>query len=130
MASLRKRGKIWYYRFTDADGVKQSWKGCSDKKATEEMARQAESAVARTKAGLSDPKAERMAREGRRPIADHIAEFIAGMESKGCDPKHVRSTRTYLERVVRLAGIERINDLAPSAVMQAVAALKADGLSA
>jgi integrase len=97
---------------------------------TEELARQAESAVARTKAGLSDPKAERMAREGRRPIGEHIAEFIAGMELKGCDPKHVRSTRTYLERVVTLAGIERINDLAPSSVMRAVSALKADGLSA
>ncbi len=71
-----------------------------------------------------------MAREGRRPIAEHVAEFIAGMESQGCDPKHVRSTRTYLERVVALAGIERINDLAPSAIMQAVASLKADGLSA
>ena len=22
MASLRKRGKVWYYRFTDADGSK------------------------------------------------------------------------------------------------------------
>ncbi len=52
------------------------------------------------------------------------------MESKGCDPKHVRSTRTYIERVLKLAGIERIADLTPSAVMQAVAALKADELSA
>jgi integrase len=130
MASLRKRGKTWYYRFTGADGIKRSQKGCSDKRVTEEMARAAESAVARTRAGLSDPKAERMARKGRRPMDEHIAEFIAGMESKGCDPKHVRSTRTYIERVVTLAGIERIADLTPSAVMQAVAALKTDGLSA
>ena len=32
---------------------------------TEELARQAESEVARIKAGLFDPKAERIAREGR-----------------------------------------------------------------
>ena len=65
---------------------------------------------------MTDPKAERIAREARRPIDEHVAEFIAGMESKGNDPKHVRSTRTYIERVIKLAGIERIADLAPSAV--------------
>ena len=52
------------------------------------------------------------------------------MESKGNDPKHVRSTRTYIERVNKLAGIERIGDLTPSSVSVAVTALKADNLSA
>ncbi len=130
MASLRKRGRVWHFRFVDADGIKRERKGCSDKRATEEMARAAETAVARAKAGLTDPKAERFAREGRRPIREHIDEFIAGMDAKGNDPKHVRSTRTYLERIVEKAGIERIADLTPSAVMQAVAAIKAEGLPA
>ncbi len=49
------------------------------------------------------------------------------MESKGNDPKHVRSTRTHLERIVKPAGIERIAERTPSAVMQAVAAINADG---
>ena len=64
MASFRKHGKVWYYRYTDADGVKRERKGCSDKRATEDLARAAESTVARQKAGLSDPKAERMAPSG------------------------------------------------------------------
>ena len=38
MASLRKRAKVWYYRFTDENGVKRSRKGCTDKRATEELA--------------------------------------------------------------------------------------------
>ena len=122
MASLRKRGKVWYYRFVDEHGAKVERKGCADKRVAEEMARAAESAVARTKAGLSDPKAERMAREGRRPIGEHVAEFLTSLESKGDDLKHVRSTRTPLGRVVVLARVERIADLTPSAVAQAVAA--------
>src|SRR5262249_2643810 len=130
VASFRKRGANWYYRYVDADGVMRSRKGCTDRRATEELARAAETAVARAKAGLTDPQAERIAREGRRPIRAHIDEFIAGMESKGDALKHVRSTRTYLERIITLAGIGRIADLTPSAVMQAVAAIKADGLSA
>ena len=61
---------------------------------------------------------------------EHIAEFIAGMESKARDPKHVRSTTIYIERIITLGGIERIVGLIPSAVEQAIPALKADGLSA
>ena len=52
------------------------------------------------------------------------------MESKGNDSKHVRSTRTYIERVNKLACIARIGDLTPSSVSTAVTALKADNLSA
>ena len=122
--SFRKYGRIWYYRFTDADGIKRERKGCTDRRATEEFARDAETKVARAKAGLTDPKAERIAREARRPIGEHVDEFIAGLESKGNDPKHVRSTRTYIERVIKLAGIERIGDLTPSAVAVAVTASK------
>jgi integrase len=130
MASLRKHGKVWYYRFTDADGIKREWKGCTDRRATEDLARHAESNVARTKRGLSDPKAERIAVENRRPICEQIAGLIDSMKSKGRDPKHVRSTQTYIERVITLARIERARDLTPSAIDQAVLTLKADGLSA
>ena len=28
MASFRKKGKVWYYRFVDAKGVKRERKGC------------------------------------------------------------------------------------------------------
>jgi hypothetical protein len=28
MASLRKRGKVWYYRFVDEAGVKREERGC------------------------------------------------------------------------------------------------------
>ena len=52
------------------------------------------------------------------------------MESKGNDPKHVRSTRTYIERVNKLAGIARIGDLTPSSVSVAVTELKGKNLSA
>jgi hypothetical protein len=40
MASLRKRGKVWYYRFVDEHRAKVERKGCSDRRVTEEMARE------------------------------------------------------------------------------------------
>ena len=56
MASYRKRGKVWYYRFVDADGVKHEEKGCTDRRVTEELARTAENEAARIKAGVFDAK--------------------------------------------------------------------------
>src|SRR5262249_55621612 len=130
MASLRKRGKVWYFRYTDANGVKVEKKGCTDRRVTEEMGRAAESEVARTKAGLTDPKAERTAREARRPIREHASEFMADVEARGNAPEYVKLWWRHLDRIISLARIERTADLTPSAVMQAVGKLKADGLSA
>ena len=68
MASLRKRGRIWYYRFTNSDGVKRERRGCSDKRATEEMARAAESEAAKIRDGLVDAK-DLARRDHRGPAA-------------------------------------------------------------
>jgi integrase len=114
----------------DEHGVKVERKGCADKRVTEEMARAAESATARTKAGLSDPKAERMAREIRRPIEEHVNEFIAFLQAQGDSPGHVAGTRSLIDLTLTLAGIERIAELTPSAVSRAMAVLKRDNLSA
>ena len=56
MASFRKHGKVWYYRFVDGDGFKRERKGCTDRRATEDMARAAESKAAKIRDGTADPK--------------------------------------------------------------------------
>ena len=72
MASVRKKGKIWYFRFTDSEGAKRERKGCPDRRVTEEMAREAETEAAKIKAGLIDPAIIRRQSEGRRLIGDHL----------------------------------------------------------
>ena len=54
MAFYRKRGHVWYYTFVDSDGVKRERKGCTDRRATEDLARAAESEAARIRVGLVD----------------------------------------------------------------------------
>jgi hypothetical protein len=129
VASLRKRGSTWYYTVTNADGVRRELKGCSDKQMTVELARQAESEVARIKAGLFDPKAARMAREGRRPIQEHIDEFIASLEAARRNAQHVVQTRLYVTRVCELARITRLGELTPSSVVKALGNLRGQGFA-
>src|SRR3954468_3361245 len=128
MASIRRRGKLWYYTYVDENGRKVERRGFTDKRKTEEHAREIEVRVARIRDGLVDPRAERLAEAGRRQIGEHQEEFIATLSDKGRDPKHVRLTRTYIERVLDLGRIERVADLLPAAVSAALAALRADDL--
>jgi hypothetical protein len=130
MASLRKRGKVWYYRYVDSDGVQHERKGCPDRRETEAMAAAAEAGTARVLCGLSDPKTERLAAAERKPILDHLDDFRAALASKGGDPKHVRQTRLYAARIIDQADAVSISGLTPSAVMVALAALRSEGLSA
>ena len=102
MASLRKRGRVWYFRFVDADGVAKERKGCSDKRATEELARAAESEAAKIREGLLDPATLRRLEHARTPLADHVAAFRDSMNAKGLTAKHVDLT---IGRVRRLAAV-------------------------
>ncbi len=47
MASVRKKGKVWYFRYTDADGVQREQPGCSDKRKTEAMLADVQAEAAR-----------------------------------------------------------------------------------
>ena len=129
MASLRKRGKVWHFRYVDADGIKRERRGCSDKRATEELARAAEMEAARIRAGLSDPKAERIAREARRPIGEHIEEFVASMEVARRNEQHISQTRLYITCLCELARVERLADLTPSGMAAALAMLREQGFA-
>jgi integrase len=129
MASFRKHGKNWYFRFVDGDGVRRERKGCPDRRVTEDMARDAETRAARIRAGLSDPKAERMAREARRPIEEHIGEFITAMEVARRNVQHIAQTRSSIVRLCGLARVERLADLTPSGMAAALAKLREEGLA-
>ena len=130
MASLRRRGKVWYFRYVDADGIKREERGCGDKRVTEEMARGAESHAARIRAGLIDPRAEAIRRHEARGLADHLAEWRRALIAKGGTVKHASLHFNRATRLVTLAGSDLIGKLTPSKIQAALAQLRDDGLSA
>ena len=103
MASLRKRGRVWYIRFTDADGVAHERKGCPDKRATEAMAAALEAEAARIRAGLTDAKAETRRRQAGRPLSEHLNEWRAHLIAKGATAKHAELHVGRARRVAALA---------------------------
>ncbi|MGA2704403.1 MAG: hypothetical protein ABSH35_25320 [Isosphaeraceae bacterium] len=109
MASYRKRGKVWYYRFVAADGVKHERKGCADRRVTEDLARTAESEAARIKAGVFDAKELTLRDHAARPLEDHVAEYHSHLTAKGVKPKHARQMVLYARRVASETGIDRLD---------------------
>src|SRR5262245_21471770 len=100
MASFRKRGKTLYYRFVDASGVMRERRGCSDHRATEGMAAQAEAEAARIRMGLVDARAMALMSHAGRPLAEHLDAWQADLEAKGDTPKHARLFADRARRVV------------------------------
>jgi integrase len=128
MASLRKRGKVWYYRYVDSDGVKKEAKGCSDKRATEEMARWAESEAAKIRAGVVDPRDLSFQRHESIPLAQHLKAFESSLLAKGGTRKHALVTFHRAERVLNLTKAKRISDLSLSKAQEALGTLRSEGL--
>ena len=102
MASVRKRGRVWYYRFVDADGVRHEVKGCPDRRETEAMGAAAEADAAKIKAGLIDPKALVFRSHEARSLADHLADFHAYLIGKGATTNHANLTRNRVARLIDL----------------------------
>jgi hypothetical protein len=119
MASFRKHGKVWYYRFTDADGKKWERKGCSDRRVTErnaEMLRvdlQAAGIAYETASGVAD---------FHSLLAAYVTNLVAsGASVKTCQTLARHSTPTLtigLYAKVSLhdikGAVENLPDLTPS----------------
>src|SRR4051812_6742887 len=129
MASFRKIGRNWFYRFVDANGVQRERKGCPDRRETESMATMAEAEASKVRAGLVDPKAIGYGAHESRPLADHLADFHAYLAGKGSTPEHANLTRNRVARLIELARARRVSDLAPSRIQAALKTIRDDGIS-
>src|SRR5271166_6166865 len=129
VASLRKRGRVWYFSFIDQDGRPSERKGCPDKRVTEELARAAESEAAKIKAGLVDTRELARIIHSGHPLDDHFTEYRASLIAKGATEKHANLASYRSRRVASVAKIDRLTDLDPERVQEALKALCDEGLS-
>ena len=126
MASFRKHGKVWYYRYVNLHGRLVERAGCPDKTVTMRLSAEAESRVALERAGLADP----FEIHRGRPIEDHVGEYIAFLESKGNTAKYVDLTATRLRAVVAGCGVARLGDLDAAKVSSWLSDRRAETMSA
>ena len=100
MASLRKRGQVWYFRYVDADGTKRKRKGCSDRSKTKEMARAVESEVASIRSGLVNPRELAYREHESRPLSEHFSAWQANLMAQGFTENHANQTSNRARRLI------------------------------
>ena len=113
MASFRKHGKIWYYRYTDAGGKKHERKGCSDRRETENLARAAETEAAKIRGGFVNPKELAQRDHQSRPLSEHLAAWGESLKSKRATAKHIELSAGRARRLVAIIMGAKLADIDP-----------------
>ena len=77
-----------------------------------------------------DPKADRYATEGRKPLKAHIADYITHCRNAGQDSHHIGQKDAQLKALANGSRASRLGDLTADALEVHLAALSDRGLSA
>jgi len=88
----------------------------ADKDAARQYANELEKRAHLRRTGYIDARQEKLATEGRRTVAEALADFRAKMEAAGRDPKHVSSTIDYIEKVCGAADFGTIGAITADGV--------------
>lgn len=102
---------------------------CQDKAEALRYANHLENQARKRRTGEIDVKAERYGKEGRRPLSEHLAEFHEYLSAKQNCPKYVRMTYRRVAKLLDSCKAQHIADMTDAAVMAAIGAMKADGMS-
>ena len=126
MASLRKRSGNWYVRFRDEHGQQKEQKCGPDKSVAQRIGRSIESRLALIKAGCLDPREADAADAERRPLAQHVEEYLADLQSR-CTPAHLVNVRKQLAWFMAETKVTRLSQIRPSLATTALAKLRTSG---
>lgn len=136
MASVFKRGGRrnrrghYHASYCDEHGkrVERSTR-TSDHDAARQIASKWEADVALRRQGVVSSSQARFADENRRPLSEHLAEYLAHCEHVGQERVHRANKKTQLTKLVDGIGATRLSDLEPNRVERYLAGLTKSGKS-
>jgi integrase len=99
-------------------------KGCTDKRATEEMLRRAETEASQIRSGVIDPRDLAYRDHEARPIREHLADYLRSLLAKGNSPGYVQDAGARARRVLEEGGFRRISELSLSKVQDTIQAIR------
>ncbi len=124
--SLFQRGGAgaWIAQWTGHDG-KPKWRSTrtSDRQAAERILAKWTGDSALRREGVVDVTLERLAKEGRRPIAEHLQEWRRFMEGKGNAPKHIAQYVKAATETLAAAKVETIAAISSSGIVEALSGI-------
>ncbi len=137
MACVFKRGGKanrkgwWYAKWVDHDG-KQRYRclKTTDKTAAERIAAKPETDAALRRDGVIDASQDRYVEQRRRPVSQHVNEYLATLRSRASNAEYVKQTEAEISWLIGQCGFGFICDISSSAILTALDKLSAAGRSA
>ena len=107
----------WYARYRTADGVERRVStGCRDRQAAAKVLSDLLAEVEKVRSGILTREESQAARHAVRPIAEHVAEYLAFLKAKTVRGRKVSASHRYnvekqLNRLIAECGFARIGDI-------------------
>jgi len=117
----------WSYKVRLGTGGWSGWRaGFVDKRATESLAEKEQARIDRGEVGLLDPYEQHR----RRPLADHLSDYVDALRGRNRTDKHVSVMRARLQAAIDKVNWQRLDDLGLADAEKYLAGLLATGRSA
>jgi integrase len=110
-----RSGKYTCY-FVGDDGKRHSRAGTTDRAESLKLATHLEAEATRIRTGELDDGERKRREASLAPVADHLADYREELEAKGDTSKHVSRTVRALTRLLDLAKVASVADLAPDRI--------------
>jgi len=103
----RKESRFWRIRYRDSAGRTQSAKGYVDLRATRQLAARLEAAAAQGEEGLLN----RYLVHDRRPLEDHVGEYIRHLQMLGRDDKYCYNIKKRIDVLMTQCNWKKLRDI-------------------
>lgn len=123
----RDGGGCWIAKWYDHNGQRQERSTkTTDKRAAERILSKWCTDATLRRENVIDARAEALAQQARRPIAEHLDDFKAALLAKGASTGHAETVLARARKVMNGAGIKRWVDASGSRAMEYMKELRAD----
>ncbi len=127
MATVFKRGGKgpWIIQWYDHKGDRREMSSrTTDKRRAEQLAQKLESDKLLRKTGIIDAATDGFVQHRKSPLGEHLADYLADLAHRGCNPRHVRTVEIQLNRMIDDIGAKHLTDLEPIKVARHLRALR------
>ena len=121
----------WVIEYFDADGRRRRrTTRTTDRRTAERIAASFVENTALRKSGLIDPRTDRFATEGRKPLIEHVDAYLVHFRTAGRAQQSQGEVAQQLRAIVDGSGARTLAELTPDALERHLFQRKSDGLSA
>lgn len=122
---IKTRSKKWWGRYRDENGLEKRVPLAADKTAAQTMLHDLVVKVERRVAGIEDP----FEKHRKRPLNEHLTDFKASLHDDGNTQAYAVQTAQRVRDIVASCKFERIDQISASRAQEALAKLRANGMS-